>query len=225
MTSQERHTLTASIASKTGPSSAARALIAPAEQKLSTPESDVEGGLRPVWGSIIDVAADTEHQSQEPLVAVVRAVQQQNFAKDGTVTVWGGKVKVWSDLPLFGASVRDAWNRAPGTGSANDFSASQWRNINAFLARLTSLSPSTPAFDFSMFGLWTLRSAFEANEPSSADADAAKVWFEYAGDVLTKLSSEGKSFPAKVGAGGSSYADKEWTGFNPQRLEVWQAAL
>lgn len=111
MTSQERHTLTASIASKTDPSSAARALIAPAEQKLSTPESDVEGGLRPVWGSIIDVAADTEHQSQEPLVAVVRAVQQQNFAKDGAVTVWGEKVKVWSDLPLFGASVRDAWNR------------------------------------------------------------------------------------------------------------------
>lgn len=77
-----------------------------------------------------------------------------------------------------------------------------------------------------MFGLWTLRSAFEAtDEPSPADFDAAKVWFEYAEDVLTKLSNEGKSFPAKVGAGGGSYADKEWTGFNPQRLEVWQAAL
>ncbi|KFY21738.1 hypothetical protein V493_07159 [Pseudogymnoascus sp. VKM F-4281 (FW-2241)] len=230
MTSQERHSLTASIASKTDPSAAARALIAPAEQKFSTgsPESDIEGGLRPVWGSIVDVAADTEHQSQGPLVAVVRAVQQQDFAKDGAseVTVWGEKVKVWSDLPLFGATVRDAWNRAPSTGSADDFSASQWRNINAFLARLTSLSPSTPAFDFSMFGLWTLRSAFEGtNEPSPADVDAANVWFEYAEDVLTKLSKEGKSFPAKVGAGGGSYADKEWTGFNPQRLEVWQAAL
>ncbi|OBT67492.1 hypothetical protein VE03_02967 [Pseudogymnoascus sp. 23342-1-I1] len=226
MTSQERLSLTASITAKTDPSSATRALIAPAEQKLSTPESDIEGSLRPVWGSIIDVAADTEHQSQEPLVAVVRAVQQQNFANGGgEVTVWGEKVKVWSDLPLFGASVRDAWNRAPGTGSANDFSTSQWRNINAFLARLTSLSLSTPAFDFSMFGLWTLRSAFEANGASSLDADAANVWLEYAGDVLTKLSNEGKSFPGKVGAGGGSYADKEWTGFNPQRLEVWQAAL
>lgn len=115
MTSQERHVLTASIASKTDPSSAARALIAPAEQKFSTgsPESDIEGGLWPVWGSIIDVAADTEHQSQEPLVAVVRAVQQQSFTKDGAseVTVWGETVKVWSDLPLFGASVREAWNR------------------------------------------------------------------------------------------------------------------
>ncbi|OBT40170.1 hypothetical protein VE00_08809 [Pseudogymnoascus sp. WSF 3629] len=228
MTSQERHSLTASIASKSDPSSAARALTAPAEEKFSTgsPESDIEGGLRPVWGSIIDVAADTDHQSQEPLVAVLRAVQQQKFANDASeVTVWGEKVKVWSDLPLFGASVRDAWNRAPGTGSANDFSASQWKNINGFLARLTSLSSSTPAFDFSMFGLWTLRSASEANEPSPADVDAGKVWFEYAEDVLTKLSKEEKSFPAKVGAGGGSYADKEWTGFNPQRLEVWQAAL
>lgn len=115
MTSQERHSLEASIAAKTDPSSAARALIAPAEKKFSTgsPESDIEGGLRPVWGIIIDIAADTEHQSQEPLIAVVRAVQQQSFSKDGAseVTVWGEKVKVWSDLPLFGASVRDAWNR------------------------------------------------------------------------------------------------------------------
>lgn len=77
-----------------------------------------------------------------------------------------------------------------------------------------------------MFGLWTLRSAFEGTgEASSADVDAAKVWFEYADDVLTKLSNEGKSFPAKVGAGGGSYADKGWTGFNPDRLKVWQAAL
>ncbi|ELR05939.1 hypothetical protein VC83_01565 [Pseudogymnoascus destructans] len=226
MTSQERHSLTASIAAKTDPSSAARALIAPAEEKLSTgsPESDIEGRLRPVWGSIIDVAADTDHQSQEPLVAVLRAVQQQIFANGASeVTVWGEKVKV-CDLPLFGASVRDAWNRAPGTGSADDFSASQWQNINGFLARLTSLSPSTPAFDFSMFGLWTLRSAFEANEASLADVDAAKVWFKYAEEVLTKLSNEGKSFHAKVGASGGSYADKEWTGFNHQRLGVWQAA-
>ena len=115
MTSQERQSLAASISGKTDPSSAARALIALAEKKFSTgsPESDIEGGLRPVWGSIIDVAADTEHQSQEPLVAVVRAVQQQSFSKDGAseVTVWGEKVKIWSDLPLFGASVREAWNR------------------------------------------------------------------------------------------------------------------
>ena len=115
MSSQELHSLTASIASKTDPSSAARALTAPAEDKLSTgsPESDIEGGLRPVWESIINVAADTEHQSQEHLVAIVRAVQQQNLTKDGAseVEVWGEKVKVWSDLPLFGASVRDAWNR------------------------------------------------------------------------------------------------------------------
>ncbi|KFY04839.1 hypothetical protein O988_00488 [Pseudogymnoascus sp. VKM F-3808] len=227
MTSQ-RHALTAAISSKTDPSSAARALIAPAEEKFSTgsPESDIEGGLRPVWGSIIDVAADTEHQSQDPLVDVVRAVQQQKFDGASEVTIWDEKVKVWSDLPLFGASVRDAFNRAPGTGSADDFSASQWRNINAFLARLTSLSPSVPAFDFSMFGLWTLRSAFEAtNEPSTAEADAAKVWLEYAGDVLTKLSKEEKSFPAKIGAGGGTFADKEWKGFNPERLQVWQAAL
>ncbi|OBT69217.1 hypothetical protein VE03_01861 [Pseudogymnoascus sp. 23342-1-I1] len=214
MASKEHHSLTASIASKTDPSSAARALVAPAEERFSagSPESEIEVGLWPVWESIIDVATDTDHQSQEPLVAIVRAVQQQNFAQDGAseVTVWGEKVKVWSDLPLFGASVREAWNRSPDTNSANDFSASQWRNINAFLARLTSLSPSTPVFDFSMFGLWTLRSAFEEiGEATRADVDAAKVWFEYAEDVLVKLSNEGKSFPAKVGASGSSYADKD----------------
>jgi hypothetical protein len=114
---------------------------------------------------------------------------------------------------------------APGTDSGNDFSASQWQNINAFLARLTSLSHSAPVFDFSMFGMWTLRAASETTTASPADADAAKVWLVYAEDALKKLSSESKSFQGKVGAGGDKFTDKEWTGFNPQRLEVWQAAL
>ncbi|KFY23019.1 hypothetical protein V493_06157 [Pseudogymnoascus sp. VKM F-4281 (FW-2241)] len=206
MISQKRRSLTSSIASQSDLSLAARALLAPTEEKLST--GNFEGGLWHVWGSIVDVAADTEHQSQEPLVAMV--------------TVWDEKVKLWSDLPVFGPTIREAWN----LGFNTDYSASQWHNLNAFIARLTSLSPSTPEFDFSLFGLWTLKSAFEGtNEGSPADADAAKLWFMYAEDVLTNMSNEGKSFPNKLGAGGTNFADKDWTGFNTERIEVWKSAL
>lgn len=111
MTSPEHHSLAASISSNAEPSTAARALTAPAEEIFSgaASEANIEGGLRRVWEAILDIAADTEHKSQQPLIAIVQAVQQQNFPSD--VTIWGEKVRVWGDLPLFGACVRDAWNR------------------------------------------------------------------------------------------------------------------
>lgn len=163
MASQEHHSLTASVASKTDPSSAARALTAPAEDIISTgsPESDIEGGLRPVWESIINVAADTEYQSQEHLVSIVRAVQQQKLTNDGAseVEVWGEKVKVWSDLPLFGASVRDAWNRGMATRRILDIRLltlhSSWHRLCQRLlckpvAQYKRL-PSTPNVSFSIY--------------------------------------------------------------------------
>lgn len=74
--------------------------------------------------------------------------------------------------------------------------------------------------------MWSLRSALECpNDASPADLDAAKAWFIYGEDIIRKLSNEKKSFTGKMGIGGGDFADKEWTGFNPQRLEIWQAAL
>lgn len=116
MTTQIRRTLAASIATRTDPSSAARALTKQAEEVFATAptESNIECGLRSIWDSIINTAAESDHQSQEPLVAIVQEVQKQNFTnEDGTgeLMLWNDRVKLWTDLPLFGPCLRDAWNR------------------------------------------------------------------------------------------------------------------
>lgn len=114
---------------------------------------------------------------------------------------------------------------APGTGARNDFSPEQWTNLNGFVARLTSLSPSIPIFDYSIYAIWSLRAAFEGTETSAAHIDAGKVWFRYAQEVIEKMSREKKSFEGRLAAPGSKYKDKEWIGFGPERLHIWQAAL
>ena len=140
--------------------------------------------------------------------------------------------------------MRSAWNRgmstltftkvtvqvmlthpAPNSGSKDDFSTSEWTNLNAFVARLTalSLSLSIPAFDFSLYAIWTLRSAYEKSETDAAAVEAAKIWFVYAEEAMEKLSHDEKSFEGPIAKAGEKYADREWKGFNEKRLAVWRA--
>lgn len=210
-------------------------------------EEVLEEKLSTSWRTLIDFAAKTSHKSQEPLIEVVKAIQKQRTGKgDDKVTIWGEQVKIWEDMPLFGAKMREAWNRgmcistrsslfhtydainanyachpAPNSGSKDDFSAEEWVNLNAFAARLTALS--IPAFDFSLYAIWTMRSAFEGNEPTDEAAEAAKVWFLYAGDVIERLSEEGKSFDGMIAKPGEKFREKAWRGFCVERLGVWRA--
>ncbi|TVY58089.1 hypothetical protein LSUE1_G009216 [Lachnellula suecica] len=230
MRSPEHLSLTTSIASKKDASTAARNFTEPTRHNFAAgaTHADIETCLTRAWNTVIDVAASTPHESQGPLVDIVRAVQEQSLTHGGEneCTIWGEKMKVWNDMPLFGPTMRGAWNRAAGSSSKNDFSAEQWCNLNAFVARLSSLSESIPAFDFTLYGIWTMRSAFEGtNKGSPADEDAAKVWFIYAKDTIEKLSREEKTFDGKIAQGGDKYKDQEWRGFNSKRLDIWQAAV
>jgi len=114
---------------------------------------------------------------------------------------------------------------APNSGSKDDFSASEWTNLNGFVARLTalSLSLSIPAFDFSLYAIWAMRSAYEKNEADAAAVEAAKIWFVYAKEAMEKLSRDGKSFEGPIAKAGEKYADRDWKGFSEERLAVWKA--
>jgi len=116
MPSPEQESLTASLASKRDSRSAASNFTEPTKEAFAAgaSESAIEETLSRAWYSLIDIAADTCHQSQGPLVDIVLAVQLENLAEQegaSECTVWGNKVKVWKDLPLFGPSMREAWNR------------------------------------------------------------------------------------------------------------------
>ncbi|KAH8669728.1 hypothetical protein BGZ60DRAFT_528200 [Tricladium varicosporioides] len=210
---------------------AAHSFTEPTKQTIDDGGSEETLGedLSSSWNAVIEVAANTQHEAQGPLVEILKAIQKQQIGiggKRNEISVWGYQVKLWEDMPLFGATMRDAWNRAPGTGNRDDFSAVQWTNLNGFVARLTALSASIPAFDFSLYAIWTLRSAFEgSNEASAADIDAAKIWFKYAKDKIEELSHGRKSFEGPVARGGDKYRNKGWKGFTNERLAVWLAAL
>ena len=87
---------------------------------------------------------------------------------------------------------------APNSGSKDDFSVSEWTNLNGFVARLTalSLSLSIPAFDFSLYAIWTMRSAYEKNEADAGEESAGiATWSIIAeeGNKYTIRSQEGNN--------------------------------
>ncbi|KAG4436188.1 hypothetical protein IFR05_008348, partial [Cadophora sp. M221] len=189
MSSTQSEALASALTAKSDYTNTARTFTEPITQAINSGASEevLEEKLSASWRILIDFAAKTEHQAQEPLVDIIKAIQTQGSSSDEkskNVTIWGSQVKLWEDMPLLGASMRSAWNRAPGSGSKDDFSATEWANLNAFVARLTALSLSIPTFDFSLYAIWTMRSAFEGNEPNDAAVDAAKMWFLYAGELI-----------------------------------------
>ena len=79
-------------------------------------ENTAEGELWKTWNTLLSVAADTPHSGeggrrQDALVDLLMGVQSQEPLTwdDGTqCTVWD--MKLWEDLPIFGASVREEFN-------------------------------------------------------------------------------------------------------------------
>jgi len=80
--------------------------------------------------------------------------------------------------------------------------------------------------DFSTFGLWSLRSAFE--DPVRDGVDIAPLvrlaapWIIFAGDYLRTLSQKRERLPENYGASGQLHSDKHWKGFCPERWAIWK---
>lgn len=159
---------------------------------------DVEGALWELWGSIVAIAARTEPENQLDLVALVVALRERGDVD----TVW--ELSLWTDLPVLGAQLREAWSWAAPPSTDDD----TWLNVNAFTARLTA-----SGYDSGMLALWTLDAAV-GPEATDADRDAARAWLVLAGDVLRAWSEERRSF--------DGVSDP---GYSPQRLDAWRAAL
>jgi hypothetical protein len=109
--SEEYLVLKNALASKTDPTEAAAAFTKTARDAHAAGEL-VESYLWDAWADMIDIACETPHQNQEPLVKIMQAIQKQNLTDRKTgeiVKNWDGRV--WQDLPIFGPQVRERWNR------------------------------------------------------------------------------------------------------------------
>ncbi len=116
MSSKQSEALTSALAGQADIASVARTITDPIKQAIDAGASEegLEEEISTSWNVIIGIAAKTQHESQGPLVETIKAIQKQsinNGEKPDTVTLWGSQVKLWGDMPLFGASIREAWNR------------------------------------------------------------------------------------------------------------------
>ncbi|KAI5200168.1 hypothetical protein E4T39_05828 [Aureobasidium subglaciale] len=212
-----------------------------AESSLS--DDKLETHLRESWNSILHLASQQSHSSeqQDSLVKLLQAlITQAPPPKDSNgkeVEVDGSKV--WQGLPLLGQQVRECWN-FPDDKEVDAKTRDTWINVNAFVARLTAAAvnehggerPGYNALDYSLYGIWSLRSALEedlSNLPGKTTVDAslgaAAVWILYAGATLKGLSDSEKSFSGKVAKPGFNCKDKEWRGFTKDRWQLWAKEL
>lgn len=193
-------------------------------------EEQIESSLWRCWNNVTDFAKDTPPDQQDGIVKAVQAIQESGELKrDGgeLCKAFGGTV--WTDLPVFGAQMREMWN-ADGT------TPDKWRNLNAFAARLTAASSKRDGpYDFALFGIWALRDALEGREANVKEYGsvapgalaAAAMWMLYCADKLMRESASpgGRDFPGKVARAGPGCADKEWRGLNRERWILWKETL
>lgn len=105
--------------------------------------------------------------------------------------------------------------------------AEKWVNMNAFVARLTSLSSPSDPLDFSLYGIWALRAALEDRNPetkipSSHSIVAACVWMVYASPAMWERSAAEHVYDGKSAREGKTLRGKEWRGCSKERWELWK---
>jgi hypothetical protein len=80
--------------------------------------------------------------------------------------------------------------------------------------------------DYSLFSIWTIRTALEdQDQPSDVSIAAAAVWLMYASPAIWDFSQQSKSFDGKVAAPGALFKDQNWTGFSQARWDTWTQKL
>ncbi|EFQ30863.1 hypothetical protein CGRA01v4_12931 [Colletotrichum graminicola] len=195
-------------------------------------QSEIEDFLWDMYNAVFAVAKQTPPEKQGPLVHFLQRLRDTTVtASDGQPLKLSNQV-VWKDLPTFGWVARDLWNFDALDASASKDEKAAWDNLSALAAQLTTLAdlnnPQDP-FDFSLYGLWTLRTAFEEEHPAGADVAAAvrqaSLWITYSGDALQKLSAKNRNFDAKSGKAGAKFADRDWKGLNEERWNAWAEAF
>ncbi|KAH0368600.1 hypothetical protein KCU65_g3801, partial [Aureobasidium melanogenum] len=215
-------------------------------------KTELETHLRNLWNSFLHLASQQSYSSkyfskqQGSLVELLKSlITDASVLKDtdGKEVDFDGS-KVWQGLPFFGQQVRECWN-FPYHKEVDAKTRDAWINVNAFVARLTGVAINEhggerqgySALDYSLYGIWSLRSALEEERENSpgentfdASIGAAAVWIVYAGEQYTSptlkgLANSNKTYSGKVAKPGSRFKDQEWRGYNMDRWFTWRKEL
>ena len=188
-----------------------------------------ESGLWTLWYSIIDLAKQTPHSdgsAQTALVELVAALKARPNppapkGHNDLKSTWGWSDSggIWTDLIIFGPSMRESWND-PSTGPSHPdyMTVEQWTNLNAFVARITAAGVS----DYTLYAIWSLRDTVET-EVTAAKLDAllpaSAMWIEYSG---RKLYESDEEWPVSPTQGNPAGGGPLWTGKSGVCKERWR---
>ncbi|KAB8067133.1 hypothetical protein BDV29DRAFT_200699 [Aspergillus leporis] len=144
---------------------------------------DMEIFLWSTWGIFIHIAKQIPHDHpwQDRLVELIRAL---TLIVPMTVEIWGKPRRVWTDLPILGPSMREAWvcPTYSGDRSTTD-EVDRWINLNSFAARLLNLD----AILWISFPVWALRDALDepVNGPElDCNIRVANQWIVHSGRYI-----------------------------------------
>ncbi|KAG9659808.1 hypothetical protein KCU64_g3612, partial [Aureobasidium melanogenum] len=238
---EEYEVLTSYLANPDKTDATLESLTTCATSSLS--KGELETHLRNLWNSFFHLSSQQPHSSKQQgeLVKLLQALATDapalKDANGAEVEVDGSKV--WQGLPLFGQQARECWN-FPYHKEVDTKTRDSWVNVNAFVARLTAAAINEhggerqgySALDYSLYGVWSLRSALEEERENSpgkntidASVGAAAVWIAYAGPTLKGLSDSNKTYSGKVAKPGSKFKDQEWRGYTKDRWQTWEKEL
>ncbi|KAG9550905.1 hypothetical protein KCU71_g14491, partial [Aureobasidium melanogenum] len=205
-------------------------------------KDELETHLGRSWNSILYLSTQQPHSSkqQDSLVKLLQALTTAPSPQDtngNEIEIDGSKV--WQGLPFFGLAARECWN-FPHDKEVDTKTRGAWINVNAFVARMTAVAINAHggerqdygALDYSLYGIWTLRSALEEERENlpgkntiDASVGAAAAWIVYAGPTLKGLSDSNKTYSGKVAKPGSKFKDQEWRGYTKDRWQTWGKEL
>lgn len=173
-----------------------------------------EGLLWAAWTAVVDAAEDAGDDRQGALVALVLGVRDQDANRPFEVL---GR-RLFADLPVFGAQMREAWNPVPPDGRT----AQSWARLNAFAARLTARG-----VDFTLFGLWSIGEALETFADVPSHLPAAVQWFKHCGPVLVTATIHGRTYGPGPGRLHelAERAGLTEGGFNVPRWTFWRSRM
>ncbi|PHH74198.1 hypothetical protein CDD80_3246 [Ophiocordyceps camponoti-rufipedis] len=189
----------------------------------------VEDFLWSLWSLLVGtVKKIPAHDARQKLL--VDIVARLRDSRDDEVELWGQKTRVWSELPMLGPCMRDAWNLRPKPdGSDKDNAAIlEWTSLNSFAARMfgADLQP------WVNLAIWELRAALEEAPPSTTTARDAAIatvceWIAHARHQLHRQGRQPRSLdameeralqPGKLFEGGQS-------GLSDARWRFWRERL
>ncbi|KAK4203226.1 hypothetical protein QBC40DRAFT_294131 [Triangularia verruculosa] len=226
-------------------------------------DENLEGFLWSAWQPIFDAAEKTPVDQQEGLVQFILELKKHDVTVK-TKDSEGKEVEevlefeydnkkhpIWKDLPTFGWEARERLHRVSAFAADSKEDRAQQNRLVWLFARLTGqvakginveCEVEVPG-DFSLFGLWSCREVFEADQEGEgskyigADGELvqganaelasrgimqASLWINFAGEYLWRLSQANREVSENSGKPGTHFQASGWKGFNKERWAVWK---